>query len=123
MECGWISYSFSEIDLCDYDVIVADNLISRFVGLMFQELGDGEIMLFKFSDHVNKNFHTYFMLQSIDMIFLDQDFEVVELREDVGSFQRVQVRYSYMYVIEAAPGFILENNIIIDSRLNLGLEG
>lgn len=99
------------MDLEGYDVRVADSSWKRFKGLMFQSLDDDEIMLFKFRHHTDKNFHTFFMRQPIDMIFLDQDHEVVQLEESVSPWSIVTVDSLYQYVIEAIPGFVKNNGL------------
>ncbi len=109
-----------EIDLKeeDLDILIADNLFLRSLGLMGRKLNKDQVMLFKFDTITNQNFHTFLMRQNIDMVFLNKEQEVIDLKKDVRRCNVISPIQGYRYVIEGNSGFIDEVGI----RRNIKVE-
>ncbi len=61
-------------------VRIAKSFLSRALGLMFRRIEDDEGLLIEFPGYLKKPaLHSFFMLYPIYLIFLDEEFKVVEL--------------------------------------------
>lgn len=63
--------------------------------------------------------HTFFMTKPIDVIVLDEDFIVRDLRMKLKPFRIFIWNPKYFRVVEGPSGFIKKNKIKIGSRVNL----
>lgn len=69
------------------EVEFADSFWRRFRGLMFRrDFGGDEALLFKFSDSKKFGVHTFFVFFPIDLIYLDREMKVLEIKEELPSW-------------------------------------
>lgn len=79
------------------NVTVADNFITRSVGLLSKKnISDNEALIIKPCCSV----HTFFMKFDIDVVFVDKNNKVVAIREDVKPFRILPIYFSSAYVVE-----------------------
>ncbi len=117
------------IDDIPLEVQIADSEPRRVRGLMFQDqlpLDQGMIFVFD-----NSGLYSLWMLNmqfSLDMIWFDQDGNVVHIEKDVPpcktvleltTCQSVVPDGEALYVLEVTAGFIEQNNITADSKLTI----
>jgi len=103
---------------------IADTQESRAVGLMNrQQLDTNNGMLFIFQ---NNDYHTFWMkntLVPLDMIFIDENLKIVDvLQADPCRSDPCPVyvpKDKARYVLEVNQNWTKNNEIIIDSRINL----
>ena len=107
-----------KIDLDQYKIIEKTSYLDKKIGLMLQKLKDKEIALFSFKKEVDHNFHTFFMLQSIDMVFLNKNRRVVQYEQKIKPYQTIKAEEKYKYVIEANEGFIEKKNISLNDKIS-----
>lgn len=99
----------------ELSIEIADDDFERMRGFMNRtDIGENDGMLFIFQD---KNFRTFWMKDtptSLDIIFLDENFKVINFFESTLPLQTTQ-RYSSqlpaMYVLEAKSGFAKRINL------------
>ena len=107
------------------NVEIADDSNERAEGLMHREkLGENNGMLFVFG---NEDFQTFWMkntLMPLDMIFIDKNFEIVEIRHAVPCKEMPCTLYSaskpVKFVLEVNGNFTLKNNIKTGDKIILG---
>lgn len=88
-------------------VKTADSFWSRLRGLMFRRgFEEGEALLFRFPEPKKFRIHTFFVFFSIDLIYLDGDFEVLELEEDLSSWGAYNPDVRASYLVELPAGEI-----------------
>lgn len=100
-----------EIKNKDTGEILADNAtlarsgFDKFFGLMFKfGLNDGEGMIFPTKKMKKLEIHTFFVFFSIDLIFLNDVFKVVEIKRDFSPFQTYKTDVHVRYLIELPSG-------------------
>jgi len=90
-------------------VEVVDDKESREMGLQYREsLGDAEGMLFVYDDEDKRAFWMPNMLISLDMIFFDKDFEVVDFFENVPPCEEEDLEKCPHYIPVNLAQYVLE---------------
>ena len=125
-----VSCSFSPYVVFDsgarFNVEVADSPESRARGLMFRSsLPDDAGMVFVFDSVEPRNFWMKNTLIPLDMIYINDDFHVVEIKSNVLPCEEDPCP-SYksepaMYVLEVNAGLAEKNNVEVGSLINLCL--
>ncbi len=92
----------------------AKSFFSKAIGLMFRRrLKKEEGLLIELS--LGKSIHSFFMRFSIDLIFLDENFTVVELTT-LSPWKLYTPNKKVKWVLEVNEGIIKEKNIEIGDR-------
>jgi len=100
-------------------VELADTFWQRFRGLMFrQNFCDGEALVFEPKSGL-QNIHTFFMMFSIDVIFLDSNFLVIEICQKLKPWRIHRSKIKASYIIELHAGTISHTNVKIGHKLAL----
>ena len=117
------------IDDIPLEVQIADSEPRRVRGLMFQDqLPLDQGMIFVFDDPGLYSLWMLNMQFSLDMIWFDQDGNIVHIEKDVPpcktvleltTCQSVVPDGEALYVLEVTAGFIDQNNITDDSKLTI----
>ena len=101
------------------EVEIADDFEERSVGLMFREsLKDDNGMFFIFEEPAYKSFWMKNTLIPLDIIFISEDFKVVDIKENFEPCDK-EVCESYKpkekvrYVLEVNAGFVKGHNVRI----------
>lgn len=90
------------------NIEVAETFYSRFKGLMFRKnMNDIDGLLLKKC----KSIHMFFMKFPIDVIFVDKNFNIVKICENIKPWHITGYYYKAAHAIEFRAGFIKENNI------------
>lgn len=101
-------YNSTQNCLIADDVKIADNFISRTIGLISKkEISHAEGLLIKPCCSI----HTFFMRFEIDVLFINRKNEVVALYENVKPWKVLPIHPSSHYVVELCSGLIEKNNI------------
>ena len=117
------------VDDVALEVQIADSEPRRVRGLMFQDqLPYDQGMIFVFADPGLYSLWMLNMQFPLDMIWFDQDGNVVHIEKDVPpcktvveitACQSVVPDNEASYVLEVTSGFIDQNNITYDSKLTI----
>lgn len=104
----------------DKKVVVANkqkvltNIISKAIGLMFHPKIKDEGYIFSFKEVIKVTIHMLFVFQTIDVVFLDENKKVIELKKDLKPFTLYTAKNKSKYFIEFPKDTIIEKNINID---------
>jgi len=104
-------------------VEVADEKEERAIGLMYREnLPEDRGMIFVFDDLNNRMFWMKNVKINLDMIYLDSDFIVNEVKHNLEPCQTVRCptfpsQFPAQYVIEVNGGFAARNNIVPGTKV------
>ena len=87
--------------------IPCKSIVSQTLGLMgFTKI---DPLVFMFKEEKRHSFHMFFVFASIDMIFLDRNKQIVELKENFKPFHTYNPINKTQYVLELPKGAILES--------------
>lgn len=87
------------------DVIFAEDKLRSFLGLMGRKVDLERALAIMFPKQDQYGIHTYFMRDSMDVVFLDEKSDVVDLKKSVepwNSLDPVECKY----IIESGTDFI-----------------
>jgi len=93
---------------------VCNSFISKAIGLMFALKPRN--LLFVFNKEVIRGLHMLFVFFPIDVVFLDKNKKVVELKEGFMPFTFYRPRNKAMYVLEMAKGSVRRYRIKLGQR-------
>jgi uncharacterized membrane protein (UPF0127 family) len=83
------------------NMAIADNIFSRLMGLMFSESLPGcDGLLISPCNSI----HTFFMLYSLDVVFLDRNFKVVKAVYDLRPWRLSWIYFKAHQVLEMKAG-------------------
>lgn len=106
---------------------IADSGIKKMLGLMFWDhIGKKECMLFRFGRMSRQGIWMLNMHMSIDVMWLDDKFKIVDCAEALqpcGSIWNCRTYYpkaDAMYVIETASGFVKSNKVKVGMHALVG---
>lgn len=101
-------YNSTQNCLIADDVKIADNFISRTVGLIpKKEILEPEGLLIKPCCSI----HTFFMRFNIDVLFVNRKHEVIALYENVKPWKVLPIHSTSQYVVELSAGIISSKQI------------
>jgi len=102
------------------DVELADNFWRRFRGLMFRrKFQRGKALLFKFPKSGRRGVHMWFVRFSIDLVYLDSSFRVVELRARLKPWWFYRPKMAVSYLIELPAGTISRVRVEVGHKISL----
>ena len=107
-----------------FEVELAETPEQRTKGLMFREsMSDREGMLFIFDNKASRSFWMKNTLISLDMIFIDEDMNVVEVKSNIQPCEADPCPFypsqPAMYVLEINAGLAEKKNIQVGSQVNV----
>ena len=86
------------------NVKYCDSVLSRFLGLMLTRKGNAVLVSRRESVH-GSSIHMFFMLRSLDIVWLDRDMKVVDIVKNVKPFTAyLAPKRKAMYVLEMEVG-------------------
>jgi uncharacterized protein len=93
---------------------IADTFLSRLIGLLNREalLRNDALIITRCN-----SIHMFFMRFPIDVVFIDRDYKVVGLVQNIKPFRISRIFPKSHSVIELASGSILENNIHLGDQI------
>lgn len=87
-------------------VALADNSISRMIGLMFKPgLEAGEGLLIRPCNSI----HTFFMRFNIDVLFLDKEYRVLKVIRNLKPWRMTRMYFKAFQVLELQGGTLSED--------------
>ena len=114
-----------EINGKQIKVEIADSPAERAKGLMFRtELSDNTGMLFIFEQEQKVSFWMKNTLISLDLIFVNENFEIVDIKQDFlpctqDPCELYTASQPVKYVLEVNAGYLEKNNISIGDKIIL----
>jgi len=107
-------------ELLASEVELADTFWRRFRGLMLRgKFSPGKALLFKFPKPGRRGVHMWFVRFSIDLVFLDSSYRVVELRAQLKPWRFYRPRATVSYLIELPAGTISRARVEVGHEISL----
>lgn len=109
-----------------FNALVADSFLKRMIGLMFRNrLSGRECMLFVFDRPGRYGIWMKNMKFSIDVVWIDDRFKVVDYAQNLKPCKRIICKTYYpvaesKYIIEANAGFVNDNSIRKRMKIKIG---
>jgi hypothetical protein len=101
-------------------VELADTFWRRFRGLMFRRnFRRGQALLFKLAKSGRYGIHMFFVRFPIDLLYLSQDFVVVDIRRELGPWRIHRPKVKASYIVELPAGTISLTRTKIGHKLAL----
>lgn len=95
---------------------IREGIFGKFLGLMFC-FDTEKSLIFRFSHERLQLIHMLFVFHAIDVVFLDKENMVVEVKEGFFPFRFYNSRRKAMYVIEVPYGAVKNSAIKIGDRV------
>ena len=99
------------------EIVFCRSAFSKATGLMFRKIKN-KAMVFFFEKERRISLHMFFVFSQIDVIFLDKERKVIEIKKRFRSFRFYKSKKKISYVIELPEGTIDKNNIELGNRID-----
>jgi len=76
-------------------------------------------LLFTFPKERKFDIHTFFVFFSIDLVYLNEGFEIIEIEEDVSPFRGYSPEKEAKNLVEFRSGKVDEENLELGDRLEV----
>jgi len=106
-------------NIVNKNTVMCNEIISKFLGLMFSKKQNKALIL-KFENEKSISLHMFFVFHPIDVIFLDKDNIVVDIKETFRPFTFYKSRENAMYAIEIPQGNIKKTKTEIGDKIEFG---
>lgn len=101
------------------EVELADTFWRRFRGLMLRRrFPRGRALLFKFNKPGRYGVHTFFVRFPIDLMYLDSDFRIVELRAWLKPWRMHKSRAAASYLAELPAGTLRSAKVRVGHKIS-----
>lgn len=109
-------YNSTQNNLIADDVKVAQNFVTRSIGLLSKKsISESEALIIKPCCSI----HTFFMKFAIDVLFVGANGQIVALHENVTPWRILPIHLKSKYVIELASGQIALKNICLGDIISI----
>ena len=95
-------------------VILCDTFFSKFRGLMFTRKAE-QALVFRFAKEQKTPLHMFFVFYPIDVVYLNSDRIIVELKPYLRPFSLYFPKNKARYVLELPAGYIQEHALAAGS--------
>jgi len=85
---------------------ISRSAIFKAIGLMFSKRLVDRGLVFVFNKETNISLHMFFVFFTIDVLFLDKNRKVIEIKEKFRPFTIYLPRNTFMYAIELPSGTV-----------------
>ena len=97
------------------DIEIADKVVSRSLGLIGRNGWKRNGMLLKDTNAI----HTVFVRFPIDVIFLDKDFKILRVVENLKPFRFSPIVWKAKHVLELPTGTIKNKSLRVGNKIKL----
>ena len=105
------------IDLV-YNIKFCKNTLAKSIGLMFSKTLDDTALIFVFKNEEIVPLHMFFVFYPIDVLFLNADKEIVEIKESLKPFSLLTPRKKAKYVIELPSELIRKTKTEVGDKIS-----
>lgn len=99
-------------------VEVADSFWKRLRGLMFRRnFEDGRALLFKIGDPRIYSVHTFFVFFLIDLVYLDQETRVVDIKREMPPWTTYRPKTEASFLVELPGGKVEDVGLEVGNKL------
>jgi len=93
------------------------NFICKLVGLMFSKKKKDFALIFEFKKDKRVSLHTFFVFYPIDIVFLNEKKEVIEIKENMKPFSFYFPKNKASYIIEFQTRIVKKTKTKIGDRI------
>ena len=101
-------FNTTKNSLITEEVLVCKSYFSKASGLMFRSKRN---LVFLFDKEVKEPLHMFFVFYPIDVLFLDKDKKIVEIKRNFKSFTFYSPKNKAQYIIELAIDYSINYNV------------
>ena len=98
---------------------IYDNIFLKALGLMFSRPLNDKCLVLRFKSEKIRPLHMFFVLYAIDVLFLDKDLRVVEIKENFKPFSFYFPKNKAMFIIEVPLSIAKKASVEIGDVVNL----
>ncbi|MBI2650682.1 DUF192 domain-containing protein [Candidatus Woesearchaeota archaeon] len=103
--------------IIDENFKLCDGIFSKFIGLMFSAK-QSNALIFKFSKEKIIALHMLFVFYPIDVLFLDKNKIVIDIKENFRPFTFYKSRKKAMYAVEMVNGVVKRTKTGIGDKIS-----
>ena len=92
--------------------------ISKYTGLMFSKKIKDKALVFEFKKERIALIHMFFVFFAIDLIYLDENKKIVELKKNLKPFSYYRPTNKAKYVVELMSGTIDKTKTEVGDKIN-----
>ena len=97
---------------------IADTFWLRFRGLMFRRtFSRGSALLFKFMRPGRYSVHMFFVRFPIDLLYLNEDFVVVDIRRNLKPWHIHRPKTKVSYIVELPAGTVSRAHVKLGQKI------
>ncbi len=97
------------------DVKLIKSVLKQIIGLRFSKQKN---LVFKFKKEKKEIIDMLFVFYSIDLVFLNKNKKVIELKQNLMPFTIYNPKSKAKYILELKNNTIKENNIKLDNKIS-----
>jgi hypothetical protein len=102
------------------NVSLAASFSKRFAGYMLKPRPKNRTgILFRFKRDAQHPIHTFFMRFAVDLVFLDKNMKIVEVRENVPPWRFYRSKKKFRYLLEVPSGLVRDLGLKAGRRLRI----
>jgi uncharacterized membrane protein (UPF0127 family) len=96
---------------------ICSTILSKTIGLMFSRKQE-RALIFVFRKEIRESLHMFFVFYPIDVIFLNKDKKVVEIKKNFRPFAVYLPRNRAKYIIEAPAGSVKRSKTRVGDKIS-----
>ncbi|MBI2647111.1 DUF192 domain-containing protein [Candidatus Woesearchaeota archaeon] len=104
------------------NIVIIEDSFRKFIGLMFSKpsslVKQNKALIFKFNKEKLISLHMFFVFYPIDVLFLDKNKNVVDIKENFKPFTLYKSNKKAMYAVELPKGSIRKTNTCIGDKID-----
>ncbi len=97
------------------NVKIIKSSLKQIIGLMFSKQKN---IIFEFKKEKKELIHMFFVFYPIDLIFLNKNKKIIELKQNLKPFTIYKSKNKAKYILELKKNTIKNNNIKIDDKIS-----
>lgn len=101
---------------------VCKNIFSKAIGLMFSDRKTLKTLIFIFNKEKTTPLHMFFVFYPIDVLFLNKNKKVIEIKENLKPFRIIIPKKPAKYIIELPNKTIKKTNTKIGDTISFKKE-
>jgi len=109
------------MDICIKNKIIVPNIkiikspLKQAIGLMFSKQKN---IIFEFKKEKKELIHMFFVFYPIDLVFLNKNKKVVELKQNLKPFKTYKSKNKAKYILELRKNTIKNNKIKVNNNIS-----
>ncbi|MBW2980931.1 DUF192 domain-containing protein [Candidatus Woesearchaeota archaeon] len=94
-----------------------NNIFSKAIGLMFSKKKD-RALVFTYKKEIRESLHMLFVFYPIDVLFLNRDKKIVEIKQNFRPFTFYMPKNKAQYIVELPAGSVKGSKTKVEDKLS-----